>query len=164
MDSTYYTQEIIINRFAPIFPKNFHYHFKFDFFFCLIFPFSSFCLQDEPIKLGPDQYGCPFCQFSTKRKDVMEKHICTHTGKKPFKCSFCSYSAVQNSDLKNHFKRRHAEYYVHESINKQIFYIMPRYCLYFPLIEFDYYSSSVKNQDYESEILILINTYFDLFC
>ena len=114
MDSTYYTQEIIINRFAPIFPKNFHYHFKFDFFFCLKFPFSSFCLQDEPIKLGPDQYGCPFCQFTTKRKDVMEKHICTHTGKKPFKCSFCSYSAVQNSDLKNHFKRRHAEYYVQD--------------------------------------------------
>ena len=84
------------------------------FFFCLKFPFSSFCLQDEPIKLGPDQYGCPFCQFTTKRKDVMEKHICTHTGKKPFKCSFCSYSAVQNSDLKNHFKRRHAEYYVQD--------------------------------------------------
>ena len=79
--------------------------------FFVTFPFFLFCLQEEPIKLSQDEYACPFCQFTTKRKDVMKRHICTHTGKKPYKCSFCSYSAVQNSDLKSHFKRRHGEYY-----------------------------------------------------
>ena len=93
----------LLGCFAQNLKKNVRFRNK------LKFPFS-FCLQDEPIRLGPKSFACPYCSKTMEVEIGMKRHICTHTGKKPFKCSLCSYSAVQNSDLKKHYKRKHGHY------------------------------------------------------
>ena len=67
----------------------------------------SFILQNLPIKLGYQEYGCPACPKIMKRKDVMQKHILTHTGEKPFSCSMCQYACSQKANLRKHMERHH---------------------------------------------------------
>jgi len=65
-------------------------------------------LQNLPIKLGYQEYGCPCCPKITKRKDVMQKHILVHTGEKPYSCEFCSYRCIQKVQLTGHMKTNHS--------------------------------------------------------
>ena len=67
----------------------------------------SFILQNLPIKLGYQEFGCPFCTQISKRRDVMRKHILTHTGEKPYACNLCSYRSSQKSNLNGHIQRNH---------------------------------------------------------
>ena len=69
---------------------------------------SFIILQNLPIKLGIQEYGCPACPKITKRKDVMHKHILTHTGEKPYSCEFCHYRCIQKVQLTGHMKKNHA--------------------------------------------------------
>jgi uncharacterized Zn-finger protein len=68
---------------------------------------SFIILQNLPIKLGYREYGCPACPKIMKRKDVMQKHILTHTGEKPFSCSMCQYACSQKANLRKHMERHH---------------------------------------------------------
>ena len=68
---------------------------------------SFIILQNLPIKLGYQEYGCPACPKIMKRKDVMQKHILTHTGEKPFSCSMCQYACSQKANLRKHMERHH---------------------------------------------------------
>ena len=45
--------------------------------------------SNEPIRLGPQRYGCLFCPKLMHGAGVMNLHIRTHTGEKPFECSHC---------------------------------------------------------------------------
>ena len=36
-------------------------------------------------------------------------HLLDYIGEKPFKCTYCEYATAQNSTLKIHLKRHHAE-------------------------------------------------------
>ena len=71
---------------------------------------SFIILQTLPIKLGDQEYGCPFCQKIAKRIDYMQKHIRTHTGEKPFACTRCSYACTQKSNLNRHMRNDHKIY------------------------------------------------------
>ena len=68
---------------------------------------SFIILQNLPIKLGYQEFGCPFCTQISKRRDVMRKHILTHTGEKPYACNLCSYRSSQKSNLNGHIQRNH---------------------------------------------------------
>ena len=68
---------------------------------------SFIILQNLPIKLGYQEFGCPFCTQISKRRDVMRKHILTHTGEKPFSCSMCQYACSQQANLRKHMERHH---------------------------------------------------------
>ena len=67
----------------------------------------STSLQNDPIKLGAGQYGCPFCPKIMKNTQGIKRHIMIHTGEKPFSCQFCQYSSNRNSNLRSHMKNAH---------------------------------------------------------
>ena len=65
-------------------------------------------LQNDPIKLGKGQFGCPFCnREAMKKQRDMKRHIMIHTGEKPFSCDYCSYAAAEMSNLKRHITKHH---------------------------------------------------------
>ena len=91
--------------------------------------------KNEPIRIGAQKYGCPFCSktmpipqhmkqhilihtgeqpFSCKvcgkmfnNKSNLTKHTMIHTGEKPFSCDFCGKSFTLKENLKRHQKRVH---------------------------------------------------------
>ena len=62
---------------------------------------------NQPIKLGPKRFGCPFCDSVMKKKDHMRDHIRIHTGEKPFACTLCSYASSTKPNLKQHLTKVH---------------------------------------------------------
>ena len=42
------------------------------------------------------------CNYSCTQADSLKKHVLTHAGKKPFRCTQCNYSCTQACDLKRH--------------------------------------------------------------
>ncbi|RXG59708.1 Zinc finger protein, partial [Armadillidium vulgare] len=56
-------------------------------------------------------YGCPFCSYtSSMQMSNVVRHIkYRHTGERPFKCSFCSKSFTEKSNLKAHLRRHTGE-------------------------------------------------------
>ena len=63
--------------------------------------------QIEPIKIGPNQFECPFCLKIMKDGFKMRRHIMVHTGEKPISCPYCDYRCIQTSDLKKHCRNKH---------------------------------------------------------
>ena len=57
---------------------------------------------NEPIKLGFQKYGCPFCSKITPHSGNMKQHILTHTGEKPFICDTCGVAFNNKSNLRKH--------------------------------------------------------------
>lgn len=60
-------------------------------------------LQAQPV----GDYPCLYCGKLFFYPSSLEKHVRTHTGEKPFKCSQCTYCASQKSHLKTHMLRKH---------------------------------------------------------
>ncbi|XP_069173776.1 zinc finger and BTB domain-containing protein 7A isoform X17 [Procambarus clarkii] len=53
---------------------------------------------------GIKLHQCPYCSYSTGRKDHLPKHIRTHTGEKPFICHYCGYSAASKDNMRQHVR------------------------------------------------------------
>ena len=47
-------------------------------------------------------YFCNLCQYSSSISGNLKRHIMSHYGIKPFKCSICGRSFVEMSKLKRH--------------------------------------------------------------
>ena len=66
-----------------------------------------YLLQNVPIKLGPGEFACPYCDKLAKSKGHMQDHIYIHTGERPFPCPHCHYACNKKSNLKKHINLVH---------------------------------------------------------
>ena len=58
--------------------------------------------ENAPIRHGPKQFGCPFCQKLMSSSKDMKVHIRSHTGEKPFECNNCGKRFSQKVHLDRH--------------------------------------------------------------
>ena len=66
-------------------------------------------LGNEPMKLGYQKYGCPFCPKILPFPSKMKRHILIHTGEKPFSCSKCEMCFNDKGNLKRHMIKYHSK-------------------------------------------------------
>ncbi|XP_026875368.2 zinc finger protein 516 isoform X1 [Electrophorus electricus] len=53
------------------------------------------------------EHVCPVCGKSFSQPSHYRTHMRSHTGERPFRCQYCSYSATQKGNLKTHVQTVH---------------------------------------------------------
>ncbi|XP_054274263.1 ras-responsive element-binding protein 1-like [Macrosteles quadrilineatus] len=57
--------------------------------------------------MAPNRVSCPYCARKFPWSSSLRRHVLTHTGQKPYKCSFCPLLFTTKSNCDRHLLRKH---------------------------------------------------------
>ena len=63
----------------------------------------------EGILVNHSGHGCTICSRKFDSRYKLQRHTLTHTGERPFRCSYCNCSFSQNGNLNRHIKTLHKD-------------------------------------------------------
>ena len=55
------------------------------------------------------QFECPMCPMEFRHKNSLVRHMCQHTGERPYRCHSCDSAFISMHRLKEHNKKQHPE-------------------------------------------------------
>lgn len=75
------------------------------------FSTTSYTSDLKSTTSGPQRwrFNCGICEIGYDSENAFRKHMCTHTGGKPFKCPSCDSSYYQSASLKRHMYQHTGE-------------------------------------------------------
>ncbi|KAL1451441.1 hypothetical protein WDU94_005817 [Cyamophila willieti] len=62
------------------------------------------------------KYVCNQCTYGAYQVASIKAHIFSHTGEKPFACSYCEYACANKSSLYKHMREKHTHAIIRESV------------------------------------------------
>ncbi|WAR17927.1 ZNF70-like protein [Mya arenaria] len=97
-------------------------------------------LNGQEEQRNPQKYGnknvCPYCGLSWRVPAELRRHIVTHTGEKPFKCSICGTGFSRKNTLQYHVLSTHSQAVQEPSTVPNIFQTQENTTLFFPAMSY----------------------------